>query len=134
MSDKDYLKLAINEGNKKPAPYNYGAAVVCGGKVLALEHGHVQETGNPTLHAEISAIIKACKKLGNHNIPGAVLYASHEPCMMCLACAAWAEVSRIVYATPASEQADVMYEFKDFSAADFAKKVPRPLRVERLKI
>lgn len=134
MSDEAYLELAIREGNKKAAPYNFGAVVVKDGEVLATEHGHVQETNNPALHAEISAIITACKKLKRHNISGCVLYASHEPCMMCMACAAWAEIDRIVYATPASEQPEVMYEFKDFSIEEFARKLPRPMRVERIKL
>ena len=134
MRDEEFLKLAIKEGNKKAAPYNFGAVVVKDGEVIAVEHGHVQETGNPSLHAEVSAIITACKKLGDHNIPGSVLYASHEPCMMCMSCAAWAEIDRIVYGTPAAAQAGVVYEFKDFSAADFAKKLPRPMRLERLEV
>ena len=132
MRDEDFLQLAIKEGNKKKSPYNFGAAVVKNGKIIALEHGHVQETNNPALHAEVSAIISACQKLKNHNIPGCTLYASHEPCMMCLACAAWAEIERIVYKTPASKQPELVYEFKGFSAEDFAKKLPRPMRVERL--
>lgn len=134
MNDKDYLKLAVEEGNKKAKPYNYGAAVVKDGQIIALEHGHAQETNNPTLHAECFAIIAACKKLGSHNISGCTLYASHEPCMMCMSCAAWAEIDRIVYGTPASEQEDVMYEFKDFSVEDFARKLPRPMKVERVTL
>ena len=134
MSDKDFLELAIKEGNKKAVPYNFGAVIVKNGEVLAVEHGHVRETNNPVLHAETSAIIAACEKLGNHNIPGCTLYASHEPCMMCLSCAAWAEIDRIVYVTPASAQPELVYEFKEFSAEDFAKKLPRPMKVERLKL
>jgi guanine deaminase len=134
VTDKDYLKLAAAEGNKKAAPYNFGAVIVKDGEVIAAEHGSVQETNNPTLHAEISAIISACKKLGSNNIDGAVLYASHEPCMMCMACAAWAHIQKIVFGIPASKQPDFMYEFKGFSVFDFAKKLPRPMKVEQLGI
>jgi guanine deaminase len=134
MTANDYLKLAISEGNKKAKPYNFGAVVVKDGKVIAAEHGHVQETNNPTLHAETSAIIAACKQLNSHNIDGCTLYASHEPCMMCMSCAAWAHIDRVVYVTPASEQPDFMYEFKDFSIQDFAKKLPRPMKVERINL
>lgn len=134
--DKDvsFLKQAIEVGNQKTKPYNFGAVVVKDGQAIAAEHGHVQEENNPTLHAEVSAIVSACQKLGAYNIDGCVLYASHEPCMMCMSCAAWAHVDRVVYCIPASEQGAVMYEFKDFSIQDFAKKIPRPLRVEQLNI
>ncbi len=133
-ADQYFLKKAIEVGNKKAAPYNFGAVVVKDGEVIAEDHGHVQETNNPSLHAETSAIIQACQKLGAHNVDGCVLYASHEPCMMCMNCAAWAHIERIVYVTPASEQEDVMYEFKGFSVQDFAKKLPRPMEVEIIKI
>jgi tRNA(Arg) A34 adenosine deaminase TadA len=133
MTDADYLGLAAEEGNKKLAPYNFGAVVVMDGEVIAKEYGHVQETNNPSLHAEISAIITACQKLGSHNIDGAVLYASHEPCLMCMSCAAWAHISRVVYSIPAKEQPAFMYEFEGFSIEDFAKKLPRPMKVERIK-
>ena len=133
MKDDIYfLKQAIEIGNKKPVPYNFGAVVVKDGKIIAADHNHVQETNNPSLHAEISAIIKACEVLDSYNIDGCTLYASHEPCMMCMACAAWAHIDRIVYVTAASEQQDMMHEFKGFSVQDFAKKLPRPMKIERI--
>lgn len=134
MTDKDFLKLAIKVGNHKAAPYNFGAVIVRDGEVIAADYGHVQETNNPSLHAEISAIINACKKLSVHNIDGCTLYASHEPCMMCMACAAWAHIERVVYVTPASEQDAFMYEFKDFTIEEFAAKLPRPMKVELIRM
>ena len=95
-TDQDFLKAAIKVGNKKAKPYNFGAVIVKNSKIIAAEHGHVQETNNPTLHAETSAIINACKILGSYNIDGCTLYASHEPCMMCMSCAAWAHIERVV--------------------------------------
>ncbi len=132
--DKYFLSQAIKTGNKKAKPYNFGAVIVKDGEIIAADYGHVQETYNPTLHAEMAAIIKACKKLKSHNIDGAVLYASHEPCMMCMSCASWAHIDKVAYCTPASEQEDFMYEFKDFSIQDFAKKLPRTMKVERIQL
>jgi guanine deaminase len=132
--DKYFLKEAIRIGNEKAKPYNFGAVVVKEGKIIAAEHSHVQETNNPSLHAEISAIISACKKLGTYNIDGCVLYASHEPCMMCMSCVAWAHIDRVFYVTSAAEQPDFMYEFKDFSIEEFAGKLPRKLQVERVEL
>ena len=133
-TDQDFLKAAIKVGNKKAKPYNFGAVIVKDGQIIASDYGHVQETNNPSLHAETSAIIKACKVVGSHNTEGCTLYASHEPCMMCMSCAAWAHIDRVVYVTPASEQDAFMYEFKGFAIQDFAAKLPRPMKVERIRI
>lgn len=134
MDDQFYLKRAIEVGNQIPAPYNFGAVVVKDGKILSIEHNHVQEESDPTRHAEVSAIVIACKKLGSHRIDGAVLYASHEPCTMCLACASWAHISRIVYATPASEQQFGMYELKHPDIEALAQQLSNPIQVERVTI
>ena len=133
-SDQFYLKKAVEVGNQIPAPYNFGAVVVKDGEILSIEHNHVQDENDPTRHAEVSAIVAACKKLGSHHIDSAVLYASHEPCMMCLACASWAHVSRIVYATPASEQQSGMYELKYPNIEALAAQLIRPIKIEQVSV
>lgn len=63
------------------------------------------------------------------------MYGSHEPCIMCFICAAWANVARVVYAIPASEQDEFSYEFKDLSLKDLASKlVRRPIPVELIRL
>lgn len=53
---------------------------------------------DPTAHAEVLAIRAACVELGTHELPGAVLYASCEPCPMCLATALWARIDTVMFA------------------------------------
>lgn len=48
------------------------------------------------------------------------MYSSHEPCVMCFSCALWANIDRIVYAVPAAEQEDFMYEFRDIHLDNLA--------------
>jgi tRNA(Arg) A34 adenosine deaminase TadA len=132
--DKYFLKIAIEEGKKGNAPYLFGAIVVKNGEIIAKDHNHVAERTDPTAHAENSALVLAAKKLGNQNLPGCTLYASHEPCMMCFSCAAWAEIDRIVFSTPASEQDSFMYEFKDVNIFDMAKILTRPMQVECIEL
>ncbi len=134
MTDHDFLKKAIEVGNQIPAPYNFGAVVVKDGEIISAEHNHVHEKNDPSLHAEISAIVSACKNLGSNRIEGAVLYASHEPCLMCFSCAAWASIGRIVYSTTAKEQEDFMYEFKTQDLDELSKQLVRPIKIERLKL
>lgn len=136
MTDKDYLIIAIKESKKAQPPHQYGAVVVVGDEIVGLDHNHVWERKDPSAHAEVSAIVGACQKVGNHNLKNATLYASHEPCVMCFSCAAWADIERIVYATKASELADVddSYEFRGVSLQDLATKLVRPMSVEHLPV
>jgi guanine deaminase len=132
MTDQDFLKMAVEEGMKGPKPRPFGAVVVRGGEIVSVDFNHVGEQMDPSAHAEVSAIVKACRKLGSHNIPGSTLYASHEPCLMCFSCAAWAEIDRIVFATPASNVDGFSYEFKDVNIFEMAKKLVRPMKVEQI--
>lgn len=133
MTDQDYLRQAVKVGNQKPSPYNFGAVIVKNGEIIGEDFNHVHEEVDPTLHAETSAIKKACKNYGSHNLDGATMYGSHEPCLMCFSCAAWAGVDRIVYAVAANEQG-FSYEFKDISLQDLASKLTRNISVEHIPL
>lgn len=109
MTDQEYLRRAAEIGNRKAKPYNYGAVVVKDGHIIGEDFNHVHETKDPSAHAEISALKMATQTYGNHNLGGATMYGSHEPCVMCAACAAWAGVDRIVYAVRAIDQ-ELRYE------------------------
>lgn len=124
MTDQDYLKRAIEIGNKQQPPRNFGAVIVKDGVVIGEDHNHVHELYDPSAHAEISALRMAAKAISNHNLDGATMYGSHEPCLMCFSCAAWAGVSRVVYAVAANEQG-FSYEFTDVNLQDLAKKLTR---------
>lgn len=134
MTDKDYLEKAVRIGNQVPAPFNFGAVVVKNGEIVASEHNHVHEMNDPSLHSEVSAIKAACERLGTYDLEGSVLYCSHEPCVMCFSCAAWAHIDRIVYVIPAKEQEDRMYEFRDLDLDTLAKRLVRPMKIEQMSI
>ena len=132
MNDQDYLKQAIAIGNEVDPPYNFGSVVVMNGKIVGKAHGDVWSTNNPSLHSEVCALAEAGKNVGNWQMDGAVLYCSHEPCVMCFSCAAWAKVSRIVYAISAKEQHDFMYEFIDINLSDLTNKLRKPIIIEHI--
>ena len=85
----------------------FGAVVVREGEIIAEGWNRVIATGDPTAHAEVVAIRKACARLGRFHLSDCVLYASSEPCPMCLSAAYWARVQRIVFANPRSEAAAI---------------------------
>ncbi|MCB2186469.1 MAG: nucleoside deaminase [Deltaproteobacteria bacterium] len=77
----------------------FGAVVVKDGQVVATGCNRVCPELDPTAHAEMVAIREACQALGVFHLTGAVLYASTEPCPMCLAACYWARLERVYYAT-----------------------------------
>ena len=88
----------------------FGAVIVREGQVLAEGWNQVTSTHDPTAHAEIVAIRRACEGAGDHALQGATLYTSCEPCPMCLAAAYWARLSRIVYANTRADAAAIGFD------------------------
>lgn len=124
MTDQDFLRRATKIGSQVAEPYNFGAVIVKDGEIIGEGVNHVHELHDPSAHAEITALKMAAKKLANHNLDGATMYGSHEPCVMCFSCAAWANVNRVVYAVAANDQ-DFMYEFEGISLQDMAAHLTR---------
>ena len=85
-------KMLANEGGP------FGAVIVCEQQLLAEGWNMVTSHNDPTAHAEIVAIRRACRQLGRFTLHGCELYSSCEPCPMCLAAAYWARVDRIYFA------------------------------------
>ena len=75
-----------------------GAVIVHDGKIIARGENKVQKSKNPTLHAEIVAINKACKKLGIKFLDGCDLYVTLEPCAMCATAISFARIKNIYFA------------------------------------
>src|SRR4026207_2433414 len=73
----------------------FGSVIVSDGTVLGRGWNQVTSTNDPTAHAEVMAIRAACRELRDFRLPGCVLYASCEPCPLCLAACYWARLDRI---------------------------------------
>lgn len=92
----------------------FGAVVVMDGRVVAEGWNQVTSTNDPTAHAEVVAIRRACTALNRFDLRGATLYSSCEPCPMCLASALWARVDRIVYANTREDAAAIGFDDAPF--------------------
>lgn len=75
-----------------------GAVIVRDDKIIARGENRVQKSKNPTLHAEIVAINKACKKLNKKFLDRCDLYVTLEPCAMCATAASFARIQNIYFA------------------------------------
>ena len=87
-------KKSAKEGLGGP----FGAVVVKNGRVVAKAHNTVVPDNDPTAHAEVNAIRAACKKLKNFELKDCIIYASAEPCPMCLGAIYWARPKALYYA------------------------------------
>lgn len=77
-----------------------GAVIVHNGCIIARGENRVQQKKNPTLHAEIVAINRACKKLGTKFLDDCDIYVSLEPCAMCATAISFARIKNIYFAAP----------------------------------
>ena len=97
-----FMKLAIEEARKgvhsnRGGPF--GAVIVKDGAPIAYAHNEVLETKDPTAHAEILAIRKACALLESYDLSDCEIYCTSEPCPMCFAALHWSRLKRLHFGT-----------------------------------
>lgn len=107
----------------------FGALVVKDGQIVASGCNQVTSLNDPTAHAEIVAIRAACQSLGTFSLAGCELYATCEPCPMCLAAAYWARVERVIYACDRADAARA-----GFDDAHFYEELERPIPERKLAL
>ncbi|MBA2259515.1 MAG: tRNA adenosine(34) deaminase TadA [Acidobacteria bacterium] len=76
-----------------------GAVVVLDGQVIGEGFNQPIGSNDPTAHAEIVALRDAAQRAGNYRLTGATLYATIEPCQMCVGAMVHARIARVVYGT-----------------------------------
>lgn len=77
-----------------------GAVVVRDGRIVARAHNRPIRLNDPTAHAEILALRRAARKLGNYRLSGCALYVTIEPCAMCAGAMVQARLKRVVFGAP----------------------------------
>lgn len=92
----------------------FGALVVRDGEVVATGTNLVTVDLDPTAHAEVTAIRRACRALGSFTLTGCVLVTSCEPCPMCLAAALWSRMDRVLYAADRDDAAAAGFDDRAF--------------------
>jgi tRNA(adenine34) deaminase len=103
MDDLFYMKLALNEAAKalRIAEVPVGAVVLdTGGQIIGTGFNRPILLSDPTGHAEVIAMREAAARLGNYRLTGATLYATVEPCIMCMGAIIHARIRRLVYGAP----------------------------------
>lgn len=109
----DFMQMAIalsREGMKSGKGGPFGCVVVKDGEVVGKGSNEVLLTNDPTAHAEVVAIRDACSNLGTFQLDGCEIYASCEPCPMCLGAIYWARLDRVYFANTKSDAAEIGFD------------------------
>lgn len=101
MTTNPFMKRAIElscENVTKVRGGPFGCVIVRKGEIIAEGTNQVTQKNDPTAHAEIVAIRRACRELKNFRLEDCILYTSCEPCPMCLAAIYWARIKTVYFA------------------------------------
>jgi len=106
---REAIQLSVkNVSSGKGGPF--GAIVVKDRKIIARGTNQVTTLNDPTAHAEVMAIRKACKKLETFQLDDCEIYTSCEPCPMCLGAIYWARPKKVFFANSKEDAADINFD------------------------
>lgn len=112
----------------------FAALVVRDGDILSQGTNVVTTENDPTAHAEITAIRRACRRLDDFELRDCTLYATCEPCPMCLGAIYWARMDRVYYAATRQDAADAGFDddhiYEEITTPPADRRIPMIQRLE----
>ena len=129
--DKQFMREAIRLANESVERGGgpFGAVIVKDGEIVAGSSNSVTIDNDPTAHAEVNTIRKACQKLRTFDLSGCTIYTSCEPCPMCLGVIYWARIGKIFYGNTRKDARDI-----DFADDFIYEELELPLEKRTLPI
>ncbi len=102
LDDEYFMKQALIEAHKaaNQGEVPIGAIIVWQNQIIARAYNQTETLNDVTAHAEMLAITAAASTLGGKYLTECTIYVTVEPCVMCAGALSWAQIGRIVYATP----------------------------------
>ena len=113
ISEQQFLDRAIElsrQGMQSGKGGPFGCVIVKNGTIIGEGYNQVSTTNDPTAHAEVVAIRNACKALNSFQLTDCDVYASCEPCPMCLGAIYWARPRRVIYANTKEDAASINFD------------------------
>ena len=133
MDETAFLRQAIEKAKESVAKGGFpaGAVVTKDGKIIGegISIGNILH--DPTSHGEIASLRDACVQIQNSNLSGSTLYASMQPCVMCLSACMWASVSKVVFAC-SQENVAKEYYGGTYNSEDLNKTFSQPIEIKQL--
>lgn len=112
MTKEELMKRAISlsEESVKNGGGPFGAVIARDGEIISEASNSVTLDHDPTAHAEVNAIRKACSALNSFDLSGCEIYCSCEPCPMCFGAIYWARLDRIYYGNSRKDAAEIGFD------------------------
>lgn len=130
-NEKGFLDRAIElsrKGMEKGKGGPFGCVIVKDDRIIGEGSNMVVSSNDPTAHAEIVAIRKACENLQSFQLTDCNIYASCEPCPMCLGAIYWARPRRVIYANTKEDAAAIEFDddfiYKEIDTKMNDRKIP----------
>lgn len=114
---RDYMRRAIKlayTGMNGDWGGPFGAIIVKDGEVIGEGHNEVVATNDPTAHAEMVAIRKACAKIDSFDLSGSEMYVNGLPCPMCMTAIMWARIDRVWYGCTPEDAEEIGFDDQEF--------------------
>lgn len=124
--------IALSDESVDAGGGPFGAVIVKDGKVVGAAANRVTLNNDPTAHAEVMAIREACQNLNTFDLSGCTLYASCEPCPMCLSAIYWARIDEYFYANDKNDAKSI--DFDDAFIYEEIDKEPEERYIKRGQI
>lgn len=128
---RKFMRAAIRfarKGMDKNSGGPFGCVIVRKGKIIARAHNSVTDHNDPTAHAEVVAIRKACRKLKSFQLDGCEIYASCEPCPMCFGAIYWARPDKVYFAATRQDAARAGFDddfiYHEIDLAHSLRRIP----------
>lgn len=133
MTGEEYMNLGVAQATvtmNQNIGGPFGAVVIKDGEIISVASNSVLEDNDPTAHAEVNAIRKACSKLGTYDLTGCEMYATGYPCPMCLSAIIWANIRKVYYCNDVSQAEEI--GFRDDYIYDYIRNGnPQVLNLEK---
>jgi guanine deaminase len=131
MTHEDFMQRAVDLALESVCANQggpFGAVIVRNGLIVAEGWNEVTATCDPTAHAEVVAIRRACARSGTFHLSDCEIYASCEPCPMCLGAIYWARFRALYYANTREEASAIGFDdeliYREMPLAPAARGIP----------
>ena len=124
QQDEFYMERAIGwaeRGDRRLGGSPIGCVVVFDGEVVGEGFNETELRCDPTAHAEITAIRKACAQVGHFELRGATLYTTLQPCGMCTMAIIWAKIGHVIYGAERHQVHPMYFEDRHLTTQDFLR-------------
>jgi tRNA(adenine34) deaminase len=123
-ADIGYMRRALEiatsaEGVQGASPI--GCVIVLDGQIVGEGHNEVGIRHDPTAHAEMVSIRRACKSLSRDDLRGATLYSTLQPCGMCSMASIWTSIGKVVFGAGRDSVHRMYFEDRHMNTIDFIR-------------